>query len=340
MNDFDIGLLTDYKIKNGYFEVEKKFQDLSLPKKVQILLSHNPKVFQIETTTRCNLNCPLCSTHSLKRGKVDLDTQILKKIVESNPQMRYVTLHLMGEPLMANGLFDQISYLKKHSIFTFLSTNGMLLEEKVEDILKSNLDKISISLDAITQEELNLYRKGANLKKILSGIEFLIKKRDEAKAKRPIIQIQALMFAYNEEKEDELIRTLWALKPDRVKLKTVSINSFGAENPKIEQIQWEKLIPRKYLRDDPAFVKYKDRAVCRMLFQGFVLADGTVVPCCIDYNGEYPFGNLKFQSWDEIRHSEKRKRFIRKYFEGGIELCKSCSMGYEYSWYSNISFSS
>jgi len=335
MDESELRLLQEYKLNKGYFEAEKKFSQLPLKQKVQILLSHRPRIFQIETTTKCNLNCPLCSTHNLKRGRLDLDIGILKRIVKANPQIRYVTLHLMGEPLMATDLFNEIKYLKEHSVFTFFSTNGMLLKEKVDDILNSKLDKISISLDATTQEELELYRKGANLERIVSGIKELVQKRNERKTKRPIIQIQSLMFGYNELKEEELVRRLWELRPDRVKLKTVSTNSFGAKNPKIDDIQWEKLIPQKYLRDETSFIKYKDRAVCRMLFQGFVLADGTVVPCCIDYDGEYAFGNITTQTWDQIYHSNSRKAFLVDYFEGNINLCKSCSMGYEYSWYPN-----
>ncbi|MCP4667167.1 MAG: hypothetical protein GY849_12460, partial [Deltaproteobacteria bacterium] len=47
----------------NFFRAEEIFRALPLKDKAPLVMSYRPKTFQVETTTRCNLNCPLCSTH-------------------------------------------------------------------------------------------------------------------------------------------------------------------------------------------------------------------------------------------------------------------------------------
>ena len=57
-----------------------------------------------------------------------------------------------------------------------------------------------------------------------------------------------------------------------------------------------------------------------------ILVDGTVVPCCLDNNGDIPLGNILEESLDEILNKDKSIT-IKKNFENGIitcELCKTC----------------
>ncbi len=332
MDGNKLRILSSYKTTPDYFQAEREFRELSISKKIEILTEYTPSIFQIETTTKCNLNCPLCSTHHLKRGRIDLELYILEKILVSNPQMKYSTLHFMGEPLLSSNIFRQIKLLKQNNVFTFFSTNGILLEQKAQEIFESGLDKISISLDAINQADMNLYRRNADLSKIESGIKALISLRGQKGLKRPVIQIQTIMFRYNEEKEGEVLDYLCSLGADRIKLKTPSFDSFGAKNSHTDSIPWERLIPLRYRRDPRERLFYRHRAVCRMLFQAFVLADGSVVPCCIDYDGKSAFGSLREKTWEEIWYSDRRRELLKRYFEGELTLCRECTMCYDYSW--------
>jgi radical SAM protein with 4Fe4S-binding SPASM domain len=87
----------------------------------------------------------------------------------------------------------------------------------------------------------------------------------------------------------------------------------------------------KYCRGHSSYVRYRERHLCRLLLQGFALADGSVVPCCIDYDGTYSFGNLTKQGWKEIRTSKRRREILERYFQQDLEICKGCSLGYGYS---------
>jgi MoaA/NifB/PqqE/SkfB family radical SAM enzyme len=325
-------ILASPALGEDFFRAEETFRNLPLEEKVRRVMSYQPRTFQVETTTRCNLNCPLCSTHHLQRGRRETRLETIKGIVEANPLMRFMCLHLMGDPLLSKSIFSIIEYLKSKGVYTYFSTNGMLLKEKVTEILSSGLDKISISLDGINQEDLALYRVGADLGRIVSGIRMLREERNSRALKAPLIQIQTLMFSYNEIKEPEVVSFLKSLGVDRIKLKKPSFDTFGGENEgsgSFERAHRDAV--GKYSRKQKDYVKYRDRAVCRLLFQGFALSDGSVAPCCIDYEGRHAFGDLNDRTWAEIWSSDKRREVLARHFSGELEVCKQCSLGYEYS---------
>ncbi|HUU80804.1 MAG TPA: radical SAM protein [Acidobacteriota bacterium] len=328
----DPTILAASTLNHFYFKTEKIFQELSLEEKANLVMSFNPEIFQVETTTRCNLNCPLCSTHHLKRGYTEMPLELVQMIVDDNPQIHYICLHLMGEPLLSKSIFSTIEYLKSNKIYTYFSTNGMLLEQKVDEILSSRLDKISISLDGINQEELAQYRVNADLRKILRGIARLKEARDARDLAHPLIQVQTLMFSYNEVKEDRVVGFLKSLGVDRIKLKKPSFDTFGGKNSKGKAfLISDRDTLGKYSRGRNGYFKYRDRSVCRLLFQGFALSDGSVVPCCIDYDGAHTFGNLNTHSWRKIWTSEQRREALTRYFSGELDICRQCSLGYDYS---------
>ena len=324
--------LASSTLNETFFRAEKLFKYLRVEEKVRMVMSYLPRTFQVETTTRCNLNCPLCSTHHLKRGYTETRLDLIRRIVAGNPRIHYMCLHLMGEPLLSSSIFPIIEYLKSKNVYAYFSTNGMLLKEKVNEILSSGLDKISISLDGMNREDLLRYRANADLDRIVRGIRRLIEERDAQNLKHPLIQTQTIMFPYNEDKEESVIRFMKSLGVDRIKLKKPSFDTFGGRNDEAGSFAKTcKDTVGKYSRGNKGYKKYRDRAVCRLLFQGFVLSDGSVVPCCIDYDGDHQFGNLNDQSWQEIRSSEKRRDVLERYFAGELEVCKECSLGYDYS---------
>ena len=54
-----------------------------------------------------------------------------------------------------------------------------------------------------------------------------------------------------------------------------------------------------------------------------ILVDGTVVPCCLDNNGDIPLGNIFEESFEDILNKPKTAN-IKKSFENGIITCKLC----------------
>ena len=57
-----------------------------------------------------------------------------------------------------------------------------------------------------------------------------------------------------------------------------------------------------------------------------VYCDGTVVPCCLDHNGDVPLGNLFLQDLKEIMSTDKARRIYDGFSQrkAAEELCRRC----------------
>ena len=57
-----------------------------------------------------------------------------------------------------------------------------------------------------------------------------------------------------------------------------------------------------------------------------VLCDGTVVPCCLDHDGDLALGNLLHQDMEEILNSPRAKAIYEGFShrEAAEELCRKC----------------
>ena len=54
-----------------------------------------------------------------------------------------------------------------------------------------------------------------------------------------------------------------------------------------------------------------------------ILVDGTVVPCCLDNNGDIKLGNILEEDFEDILNNPKSIE-IKKNFENSIITCKLC----------------
>ena len=78
----------------------------------------------------------------------------------------------------------------------------------------------------------------------------------------------------------------------------------------------------------------RERGYCHALSQQVaILADGTLVPCCLDSEGKIPLGNIFEESFEEILGG-KRAAEMKRGFERGVltePLCRVCSYSERFS---------
>lgn len=102
-----------------------------------------PRHIFIETTAACQLNCEFCPRE--KRNE-HMDFELFKQIVQECSQYgaRSFSLHLFGETLLYPKILEAISYIKEqnrnHTVL--LTTNGVLLNRFIDELLRVKVDKI------------------------------------------------------------------------------------------------------------------------------------------------------------------------------------------------------
>lgn len=249
---------------------------------------------------------------------------IICQLKELNPLV--ITLHLAGEPLLHPALPEMIEIASKNGIGTTLSTNGMLLTEKLsKDLINAGL--ISIRMDfSPNKEKFEFARSGADWAKVYNNIDSLLAFKKSKNLHFPVVKIQNIRFTSGEEPERKELEELRAL---------------FKENPADEYFHfqahsWGGKFAANLKKNPGTYklsVKQNKYHPCSHLWNSFVITyDGKVVPCCRDLNNELIIGDLEEKSITQIWFGEEyyrlRKLHTQKRIDE-IELCRHCSKPYE-----------
>ena len=235
--------------------------------------------------------------------------------------VRKVCFYILGEPFLNPDVFEIIRHTEQRGIATIISSNGMLIGKHISQILESGLSFLQVAIDGWSQETHAAHRVGADLEQIVANVKELHRERERRGLHYPMITIQTLVHKLNRDqlKDIEAFARSYA---DHFSLKKMM---FGRTKKIIERnrIIFEPEDPY-YQRTGDNAVYYRDMPLCPQLLQVNVLADGTVIPCCFDFDGTHPWGNLLEQPLSAILTGEPRTRFIEDFFLKRATLCARC----------------
>ena len=276
----------------------------------------------IEITNRCNLSCGFCPSSSLGRTGRLMSTEEFKKVIDQVSQVTdYVYFHLLGEPLLHPRLAEFFEICEAAGLQVNLTTNGTLLPRAARLLSGAKaLRQVNVSLHAFEANEgleLEGYFTGIfkAADQIQAGHDVFIHYRlwnmdtEELKAKNGL---NGQVFALLEETfllDFSLADRLQEKGSIRLRSKTFLQMA--------EKFQWPSL-------GGPVI---SEEIFCHGLRDHFgVLADGTVVPCCLDSEGGIPLGSIFEKPLAQIL-SGSRARGIYDGFSRrqAVEaLCKTC----------------
>lgn len=270
------------------------------------------KKIYIEITNICNLNCSFCPITHRKKEQMNLTNfeTIIKKI---HSHTNLVCLHVKGEPLLHNNFQDLLKILEKYNLKTNITTNGTLIKEKYE-ILKNS--------KAVRQINISLH--SANQNKNLSPTYF----QDifESIDKLPHIIISYRLWNLKNITENDINNNIIKALEDYYKIKDLKQKLIKNNYLKIKNnifINQDLEFNWPNINNNPLIEKGRCLALKEQIA---ILVDGTVVPCCLDNEGDIPLGNIFNQTLEKILTTEKSLT-IKHNFENSIittKLCKTC----------------
>ncbi len=123
-------------------------------------------------TYRCNQKCLYCGVWG--KQCPELDTSGILAMVEQFYRLgtRWISF-TGGEPLLREDLGEIIKYTKSKGIYVSVSSNGVLVLDKIEDL--RNIDKMKFSLDGPKNIH-DFIRGEGSFEKVLTAIEVCQKK--------------------------------------------------------------------------------------------------------------------------------------------------------------------
>ena len=250
-----------------------------------------PDVVRIETAGRCNFKCRHCPIRNL-RGLLSFDSFV--DIFHRLPAVpRVLVLYHGGEPMLNKDLERIVEYAHRRGVQkTTLVTNASLIRPI------PHLTEMRVSFDGESPEENDFIRTGSNFHKHAAKVKEIAKKQRVVINNTHVTGGQpAVVPAF--------LREYFG---DSVGYKSVPMRQWSVQDE-----------PYGEIVEIPTHATY-----CSNLFETFtILANGDVVKCCEDLNGEYVHGNIFQNSAVELW---ERMKDIRSNFKKGVysEQCKGC----------------
>ena len=263
----------------------------------------------LEITNVCNLSCAFCP--GTRRPPHFLCVEEFEALTDRlRGETEYLYFHLMGEPLLHPELETFLRIAGHKGFRVLLTTNGTLLPLRGEMLLNADaLLKTNISLQSFEANQVG------DLQAYLTGcIDFVKRAAEKGVLCEFRLWNQGGLDARNQE--------------IRARLREAFPEPCGKSRNGERLAQGVWLDPgERFDWPDLSLDALADRGFCYGLRDQIgVLADGTVVPCCLDHEGDIPLGNLFHQSLDEILAGD-RARAIYEGFSRRVaveELCKRC----------------
>ena len=271
----------------------------------------------VEIGNVCNLRCSFCPT--LRRPPRQMSVEEFRTVAEKLQGVtKTLYLHVMGEPLCHPDLKKILRIAGEMGYRICVTTNGTLLRARGSALLSfaPYIHRISISLHCMegngAEESLASYLDGV--------LDFARRSAS--------LGIYTVFRLWNLDAEG---RTGANRENETVEA------TLRAAYPEPWQKRWSG-----WRVGENTFLEYagiftwptestadaEEDGTCHGLMdQIAVLADGTVVPCCLDAEGEIPLGNLFETDMDTIL-SSPRATAMREGFAAGRmteELCRRCT---------------
>jgi len=267
----------------------------------------------IEPTNYCNLNCIMCPRDRMKREIGMMNLSLFKKIIdESKNYVEFIYLHLFGEPLFHKDIFRMITYAKKAGINVGLSTNATILSKKnTFNLLNSKLHLLILSLDNPSKDTYDKIRVGGDYEKIEKNVIYFLNELEKFKYK-PEVVIQMIDLECSRA-EQNLFKNKFS-KYSSIHVKIKGLCDWAGQ---VEEIN--KLVGSKApLGNSKCFEPWRALTI---------YWDGTVVPCCYDFDGAYILGNVRKSNIKEIWNGALMQEFRNSHLvdKSQLNLCKSCS---------------
>ncbi len=266
------------------------------------------KKIYIEITNICNLNCPFCPPDNRKKEFMTLDNfeKILDKI---KSYTKYIYLHVKGEPMLHPEFDKFVKLAFEKGFFVNITTNGTLLEKHLNST--KYLRQINISLHATNDEK--IIKTARQIKDCY--VNFRVWNFNEKSSTIDLLQKEFSANIYDKlnEKMIEMNHKSLASETNF----TIKDNYYiSIQN----EFKWPEICSGNY---QPPYTN----GYCHALKDHIaILVDGTVVPCCLDNNGDINLGNIYNNSLEEILNSEKFQKIINGFKQRICveKLCQNC----------------
>ena len=263
----------------------------------------------VEITNICNKNCSFCPGHRRAYGRMTKE-QFRYVAKEISRVTQYVYYHLMGEPLTHPELCELIEIASEYGLRSAITTNGALLPLRGDELIASGVYKVNVSVHSFEDGPVDEYERYIN-----NCLDFV----DKASLSGVLCVLRLWNKGCDGGRNDDILDRIkqrfpmgdWKEGSRGIRIRHKLHLEYG------DRFDWPDMTAEEGGAD----------VFCYGLRDHFgVLCDGTVVPCCLDRNGELALGNIFSGDIEEILASPRAKKILQGFDNrcATEELCRKC----------------
>ena len=273
------------------------------------------KKIYIEITNSCNFDCSFCfkTARATKFMSPDEFRVIVQKI---RPFTNYIYLHVLGEPLLHPQLDEILSIAETAGLNINITTNGGLLDRKKEILFRHSIRQINVSLhDAEENIAPDKWEDYLN-----STLDFALKAAPDTYV------CLRLWNSLNEQSQlfNSFIMSRIATE---FNISEHSLdNDTNGNGIKLAEHIFLQRAPRFEWPDQKQEATQTQKHCYALRDHIAILADGQVVPCCLDADAVMNLGNIFDEELGEILNNEKVQQIRNGFANNTVteKLCQTC----------------
>ena len=275
-----------------------------LPNKV------SPVTASLKVTENCNSRCVTCDYWKSQYQDV-MSTEDIVQLINKLAELGITHLGLTGgEPLLREDLFEILKYAETDAFHGLaLSTNGLLVKKRHEEINRSPINHLSVSIDGLEQTNDAIRGIKGSFKLVFEGLSLIEKKsiaivttlnRESANELEPLIDM-AHSFGYSwgfNLLNSEVffvkgcdMNGLWPEPQDTDQMVKVLHNKVKLPSYKLDYV--ERYYKRETQKEPPCYLGF---------FNIYILSNGDILSGCYPLP---PMGNIFKDDLHKVIKSEK-----------------------------------
>ncbi|MFQ5649692.1 MAG: radical SAM/SPASM domain-containing protein [bacterium] len=280
-----------------------------------------PQIIQVQTQYGCNARCVFCPMgreQNQIKGRMNNATfeRIVKEAVDN--RVKVLSPYLQNDPLVDKHLHERIAIIRavrRRKIYpkTKIITNGGLLtEERAYNLIRAGLEYIVFSVHGVDKQIYDDIMQGPTFETVIENIERLVRIKEELGAKNPHIEVWAVL---TKEVQAQLDQTKHFWKTRGIRFKGRQLDNRA--NPDI--------VDTSAMASDD--VEWRYAHYCTIPYwRAWILWNGDMVLCCVDWERSAVFGNIHEESikdiWNGADYRAYRQRMKDRDLAG--TLCENC----------------
>lgn len=302
--------MIEYNKQSKRINPFQKVYDNPLVRKIPKDVPKFPQYVDIEITNKCNLSCRMCPRPLAHRKEGFMEFGVFQKIVDECYEYETpIRIIGFGEPLLHPQFNEMIRYIKQDkSSLLHITTNGLLMNFNImKTLIDNDVDSIIFSFQGTSAELYKRMRRVDAYSHLYNTIGAFAHTRSTKE--KPFIHITTTTT--NETKEDkESFVKEWLPLVDAVSVGTTNMAL-------VKDIITDKYVP------------------CTEVYHLVQVDwDGSISPCCGDFDNYLTIGNIKNNSIYSLWNNSKKLEHLRGLLNGRnhkmLNPCHRCIPTYDF----------